>query len=123
MLSEYEVASRAYSLPDTTAMAEDIMGALLEEKKRREREKQSQEPALNPLHVQTDESQHTDSCQTDAGAKIASFMALSTSSPRYSFYYHTAIPTEKELLILPTQKECFLYAAKREKHFSSMVLR
>ena len=51
-------------------MAEDIMGALLEEKKRREREKQTQEPALNPLRVQTDESQHTDSCQADAGAKI-----------------------------------------------------
>ena len=58
-------------LPDNEpVMAEDIMGALLEEKKRREREKQSQEPALNPLRVQTDESQHTDSCQTDAGAKI-----------------------------------------------------
>ena len=58
-------------LPDNEpVMAEDIMGALLEEKKRREREKQSQEPALNPLRVQTDESQHTDSCQADAGAKI-----------------------------------------------------
>ena len=33
-------------LPDNEpVMAEDIMGALLEEKKRREREKQSQEPA------------------------------------------------------------------------------
>lgn len=57
-------------LKSSAVMAEDIMGALLEEKKRREREKQSQEPALNPLRVQTDESQHTDSCQADAGAKI-----------------------------------------------------
>ena len=77
MLSEYEAVFEGVLLPDNEpVMAEDIMGALLEEKKRREREKQSQEPALNPLHVQTDESQHTDSCQTDAGAKIASFMAF-----------------------------------------------
>lgn len=58
-------------LPDNEPVAaEDTMGALLKKKKHREHEKQSQEPALNPLCIQIDESRHTGSCRADADTKI-----------------------------------------------------